>query len=152
MKIKLTEFECRMAITIAVERCINSTFDGRKDNHGYDGSDSWDVNIEGACAELAVAKAINKYWPGGVNTFKAPDLEDIQVRWTPRKDGHLIVRKGDPDNDKFVLVIGKMPDYEVVGWIKGSDAKQERYLKNWGGRVPCYGVPQINLKPLNKTK
>lgn len=84
---------------------------------------SWQTDIEAACAEMAVAKALNIYWDGSVNKFKkdGPDLPpDIEVRTTEYKNGHLILRDGDKKycNDmRFVLVVGEAPKFYLSGWI-----------------------------------
>ena len=53
----------------------------------------WQAHIEGACGEIAVAKAAGKYWGGSINTFK--DGGDIastgwEVRTRSSHDHDLI--------------------------------------------------------------
>lgn len=147
-KVVLTKSEMFMAALTGVQRQIESVADGRKDKHGYDGQDGWGIHIEGAMAEIAVAKALNRYWDAGVNTFKAGDVGNIQVRHTKLAGGRLIVREGDTSEDVFVLVTGTSPAYSVLGWIRGMDAKKEEYWQAPAGRPGAYFVPQSHLHNL----
>jgi len=40
----------------------------------------------------------------------------------------LLIRPEADDDVKFVLVKGGMPDYELIGWIMGGDAKKPEFL------------------------
>ena len=115
---------------------------------------SWHSHIEGALAELAVAKALNTYWSGSVNTFGAADIgTDIQVRLRKQRADEpppdLIVRPADNPDCVYVLVVGESPNFTVVGWISGAAAKQECYKQNYGGRGEAYFVPQYSLNSIN---
>lgn len=128
-------------------RALESKTRGLKDRHGM----SWDcldAQIEGAVGELAVAKALNVYWNGSVNTLRALDLSGIQVRTHSQRDYDLIVWPDDSPDDLYVLVTGKMPEYRIHGWIRGSDAMQDHWLKEHGDRPPAYVVPQDALQPI----
>ncbi len=139
-----------MAAYIGVLRRIQSKTTGLKNNHGYEGTDPWQTDIEAAGAELAVSKALNLHWNAGVNTFRAPDIgENLQVRWTPLITGSLILRETDGDLAYYVLVVGCMPDMQIAGFIRGRDGKKGRWLKSPGGRPPAYFVPQEALRPLD---
>jgi hypothetical protein len=148
LSVTLTPSEMQQAALIGAARQIESLRAGLKDAHGFKGT-GWSEHIEGACGELAYAKVANRYWPGGVNTFKDADLLDhVQIR--TRSGGvcvDLIVRNGDADNDIYVLVVGKAPDYIVEGWTIGSIAKQRKYLQSYGGRPPAYFMPDADLMP-----
>ena len=142
MKVTLTMSEVLMAATIGVMRQISALKRKLPDRHGCTKDVGWQVHIEGACGELAAAKAMGKFWDGGINTFKASDIgESIQVRTRSRHDFDLIVRSDDSDTDWFVLVTGVCPEYEVRGGIRGADAKMPEYLNTFGGREPAYFVP-----------
>lgn len=109
----------------------------------------WQLHIEGACGEMAVAKAAGKYWGGTINTFK--DGGDIastgwEVRTRSSEDHDLIVRDDDPDGRVFILVTGLSPTFRIHGWIKSEDAKREEWRKNYGGFGPAYFVPKESLK------
>ncbi len=106
----------------------------------------------GACGEMAVCKVIGKFWKPSVNTFhNIADIEpDIEVRSTDRQDGCLIVRDNDPDERWYFLVIGEPPNVTVVGYIRGADARQERWLRNPNDFRKAYFVPQSALLTIGK--
>lgn len=155
MKITLSWHEIAMGSEIGRLRQVISINKGLPDSHGFQGC-GWSVHIEGACAEVAVAKALGIFWNGSVNNFGGPDMThptrgNIQVRLAGNH-GHLIVRPHDPPNDVWVLVTGKNGNYEIHGWILGSEAKQPQHLKDWTGRPPAYFVPPSALRPLELLK
>ena len=128
-------------------RQVRALQKGLKHRYGEPPHDQWGGHIEGAGAELAVAKAVNRYWAGFYHHDPekfAGDIGEIEVRWTWRMDGRLIVHDRDKDESPFVLVRGSFPEYDVVGWIYGKNAKQSRYLYNGDGR-PAYFVPATDL-------
>lgn len=123
---------------------------GLKDKHGAEGG-GWQLHIDGALGELAVAKATKMYWSAGINTFSASDLgENVQVRTRSRHDYELIVRDNDSESDTFVLVTGIAPSYKVRGWINGSAAKRNEWLCAHGGREAAYFVPIDSLRDMSE--
>jgi len=109
--------------------------------------DTWTMEIEGACAEIAVAKLTGTYWWAYQSgRDKAPDSGSYHVRHTCRDDGCLILHHDDPDA-MFVLVTGRAPDFEVRGAIRSVDGRDPRY---WRTNVPhpAYFVPASALAPL----
>jgi hypothetical protein len=109
------------------------------------------MHIEGACGEAAVAKALNVFWSGTVNTFKrGGDIgSKIQVRTRSKSYYELIVRQDDRDDDIFILVTGKAPSFDVVGWTLGKDAKKEQWIQTHGNREAAWFVPQKELLDIN---
>jgi hypothetical protein len=144
MKVQLTRFEVFAAAMVGVRRRLASM------GPAYaPGADFWRIDIEGACAEQAVAKALGVYWDSSVNTFKLPDLPaSLQVRHTELDNGSLIVRPGDADGERFLLVTGRAPVFHLRGWLHGYEAKQRYYLKSPNGKDDAYFVPQSALHPL----
>ncbi len=152
MKIVLTIGEMHLAAHNGTLRVIESIKKGLKDRHGFEGP-GWDINVEGAAGEIAAAKAIGTYWGGTVNTFKTMgDVGDLEVRTRSKSYYELIVREGDNSNAIFILVTGQAPVFNVVGWIKASDAKQPKWRKTHGGRPPAYFVPHDALNPIESLK
>ena len=142
--------ELAQAAWVGIRRHINAIQEGKKDSHGFDGTDGWTKHIEGASGELAVAKLLNIYWDAPVGTFKTgADVGELQVRTRSRSDYDLIVREVDRDEDVFILVTGVAPVFRVRGWITGGEAKRSEWLKTHGGRPAAYFVPQDDLKPLS---
>lgn len=149
--VKLEWHEYAMAAEVGKLRQLSSIRQGLKHKYGMPGA-GWTEHIEGACGELAVAKVLGIYWDGSVNTFKnLADLRgNVEVRTRSRNDWDLIVRPDDNDFSVYVLVTGMCPDYNVVGWIPGIDAKRQEWLQTHGGRSPAYFVPQHALASVAK--
>jgi hypothetical protein len=150
MLVQLTWGELHMAAQIGVLRQLEAIRKGLPDRHGFDGDTGWTIHIEGAAGELAVAKVLNMYWGGTVNTFKteADVGSKIEVRTRSKDNYDLLVRNNDPDDSIFILVTGKAPKYNVIGWITGKDAKKEEWKQDYGGRPTAYFVPQNALNSL----
>lgn len=141
-----------MACEVGLRRHMEAIKSGRRDRHGAKSDDFGTglvKHIDGAGGELAFAKARNLYWDGSVNTFKTGgDVGLVQVRTRREQHYDLLVRDDDRDEDWFVLVIGKMPEFRVVGCIRASDAKRPEFRKNFGGHGAAFFVPQAVLRPL----
>jgi hypothetical protein len=149
MQIKLEWYECALAAEAGKLRRLTSIQRESANSHGATNL-SWTEDIEGAAAELAVAKALGLYWGGEIDTFKSPDLpHGIQVRWTPNHANSLIVRKADPDDDLYVLVTGVMPNFFIRGFLKGSEAKNSIWEKAPNGRPPAYFVSSSFLASIS---
>lgn len=140
--------EYAMGAEIGKLRQLASIRRGSQHKYGMT-ADGWTEHIEGACAELAVAKALGIYWDGSVDTFKGrPDLPGaVEVRRRSRDDWDLIVRPDDPDDAWFVLVVGSCPVYRIVGMMLGRQAKQDCWRQEYGGRPAAFFVPQADLLP-----
>ena len=117
--------------------------------------DQLDIHILGACGECAVAKALNKFWPGHVNKYQ--EEADIppayEVRHRTKDHYDLIVHDKDPEKRIYVLSIGSkesLPKIKIVGWLKGTEAKREEWIKTYGGWKPAYFVPQSALRPIEE--
>lgn len=108
----------------------------------------WGFHIEAAHAELAVCKYLGIYWGFGVNTFHVADVENtnLEIRWSSRED----MKVRPDDNGIIVSVTGKCPVYEIKGWMRAADAKQDKWLYN---REPvCYFVPHTQLQPIEELR
>lgn len=106
---------------------------------------AWQNDIEGACGELALAKALGLFWSDG--EFQGDDAGHYQVRTTRREDGHLIIYTTDDDAKQYVLVVGCAGTYRIAGWCFGRDAKP--YPDGKGQRNnSSHWVPQSALRPM----
>ena len=148
-EVKLTFGELQMASAIGCSRNLCAITKGFKNQSGLGDGFDWQVNVEGACGELALAKILNVYWSGSVNTFKSGgDVGEFQVRTRSKPHYDLIIRDSDKDDSSiFWLVTGCSPVYTIHGWIICGDAKKSEWKQDYGGRIPAYFVPQ---KALNK--
>ena len=112
----------------------------------------WQVEIEGSLAEVAVAKHLGVFWDGSVDTFKRADVGSVQVRHTELQEGCLIVRPEDADDEKYILVCGTYPIYELCGWMLGVMAKKEEFIRDPGGVKSAFFIPQKFLSDMKELK
>lgn len=149
--VRLEPYECQMAAFAGMQRqtsCLNTP-----DSHGFVGDEGqgWNIHIEGAGGEIALAKALGMYWSGSVNTFKVGgDVGELQVRTRSQHYYDLILRPDDRDDDLFALVTGLMPNYLVRGWTYARDAKRSEFVQKYGGRPAAWFVPTHFLRPFKK--
>jgi hypothetical protein len=146
-EVVLTWDEIWWAASVGIKRHIESKARGLRDNHGYDGTMNWQYDLDGACAELAVAKLLGLRWDGTIDTFKKSDVGgDIQIRHTVPKNNRLIIRPDDNPKHRYMLVTGTDPIYNVVGWIYGSEAMSHKeWLESPVNRPAAFFVGQQHL-------
>ena len=148
MIIELNANEVLVATYIGSRRNAEAKFRGRKARFPEKvPGELWGFHIEAAHAELAVAKYLGIYWGFGVNTFHVADIVNtkLEVRWSLRED----VKVRPDDNGIIVSVTGSSPTYEIKGWIKAEDAKQDKW--KYTKTLPvCYFVPHKELLPIEE--
>jgi hypothetical protein len=129
-----------------VLRNIRALSKGRLEPHGHPKErGSWDVTIEGASAEMAVAKALGRYWADSEALDYDGDVGTIHVRSTDLDHGHLLLYPSDPDDGCFFLVSGRAPRFTIRGWIIASDGKREEFWETAKLRDPAWMVPASAL-------
>jgi len=128
----------------------------KPDAFGFDDEHGWNAHIEGACGEVAAAKALGRFWSPSVNTFDAADIGlRLQVRTRSRHEYELYVRPRDVENHPdhaMILVTGKAPLFVVRGYIIAKDACRDDWLKEYGSRPPAWFVPQQQLLDIDDLK
>ena len=149
MNVVLTPQELMIAATVGVMRQITNLRDCRRDAHGAEAKYGWQYHIEGACGECAVAKACGAYWNGNLGNLKADDVGRLQVRAGSGEDYRLIIHDTDPDERKFVLVVGLAPRYRLCGWLYGREGKRPEFWTDPVGQRPAYFIPQSLLHPID---
>lgn len=147
-QITLSWGEIWTAAIVGCMRQISNLKDRLHHKYGANNALSWQMHIEGAMGEAAVAKLLDRWWSGALGDRTAADVGELQVRTTSRRTGRLIVHPGERDLDIFILVICDPPRFMVPGWIYGSDAKSELFWTDPQGGRPAYFVPQNRLKPM----
>lgn len=153
-RVEISLDPCEMAIAACVgsSRQRFALGKGYQSKHGFRGI-GWSEHIEGAAGEMAVAKYFGVYWGGAHNSWKGPDIGgNIQVRTRSEPWHELIVRDDDSDQDVFVLVTGRAPNFVLHGWIRGVDAKLPDWHQSHGNRPPAYFVSPEYLKPMDTLK
>jgi hypothetical protein len=151
--VTLTLSELLHGVTVGALRSYESRKQSfEKGTHGLNTDDEnlLAMDLEGALGEICVSKVLNKYWGGGVNTYKGADIGDsIQVRTRSKHTYDLLVRDGDNPAHFYFHVTGMYPEYCVRGWMKGTNAKDPKYLAGHGGRPSAYFIPESDLRPID---
>lgn len=151
--VTLEWYECEQAMIVGARREIE-IMRAKIMTQPFSEEPSVYNHIQSAGAEKSVGKRLNVDWHASINTFKlgvADVGSAIEVRYR-RKEYDLKVSKDDDDSRFFVLVWGEMPTYEIVGWLRGKDAKQPQFWSNPGGHGFAYFVPAKYLRPVSELK
>lgn len=156
-KVKLDWYEIEMAKFVANSRISHSREMNLKERfHDSNMTDekNLEINTLGALGEIAVAKYLNQYFGGTVNTFKGvSDVGlNVEVRATTLKNKDLIIRDNDTKNAYYFLVQQVHENlYKIQGFLYGMDAVQDKYCKAPNPNRPrAFFVPQSDLIKANK--
>jgi len=154
-----------MSITLTKEQVAYATEMGEK-RHKYDNTigakGAYNISkkmnsnaafdIQGCIAEYAVSLLLKKEWIGFAEDFQNIEADvgdNLQIRSTYHPHGNLILHPKDADDQRFILVrLHDLPTIDVVGWIMGEDAKQERYWTEPVKNRPCYMYPHQLLNDM----
>jgi hypothetical protein len=107
-------------------------------------------HAESVGAEIAVAEyfGLRGFMPS-LHTFKSePDVDTeiarIEVKHSKHLNAHLILQESQRSrpNDVCIMVVGKSPVYQLVGWIPVFMAMRPRYRHSQQGN---YWINQRNL-------
>jgi len=144
IEVKLTSWELMMGAMAGVMRQVENCKKGRRPAHGSGDSNDWQLHVEGALGELALAKAFGLYW-SGKGIFRGPDVAGWQVRTRSKHHYDLILHETDPDDLVYWLVTGLNGAYRIHGHVVGSEGKRSEYWADPAGGRPAYFVPQKAL-------
>jgi len=145
--VTLEWYEVELAVFIGKTRFVEALKTGRFKPTFREGDPALN-DIEAAGAEMAVAKHCGRYWTayvGGNGRNVADVSPNIEVRRATSSTGPLIIRPGDHVASPYVLVRGSMPNYEIVGWIRGGDGMRDEWRSNPGGKGEMFEVPDMAL-------
>ena len=138
LKVELSSWEWWLGAQAATRRQLDALTHGYNLTKNVNNKESealwW--HVLGALGEIAVAKGLGLFWNGASGTFKDADLgTEIQVRTSQFYRG-LRIRPNDKDGHFYIAVLadGYPFNYELLGWMKGEDAKQDRWYKPADGR------------------
>ena len=150
--VTLTNSEIMIGAQLGVMRQIQNVKQKRHARYGAGEDRSWHLHIEGALGEMAVAKYLGWYWSGALGDLEAGDVasailnKEVEVRTTHHDNGRLIIHEGDSDDAAFVLMIGRLGTYRLMGWMWGYEAKKERYWEDPSGNGrPAFFVDAEHL-------
>ena len=148
MRVQLTYSEIILGAMAGVHRRVEYLKSGLSNRYQPSMEQIWGAQIEGALAEQALAKGLNKYF-SGKGEFGQSDLdENIECRATSWPDGRLILHDADKDEARYYLLVGEVGHYRIIGSIYGWEGKKKEYLDapNQTGNSAYY-VPQSELEP-----
>ena len=147
--VELTWYEIRCAALVGLERRVRAMERGHQDCNLQTDSNRWTDHIEGACAEMAVAKYLGRYWSASIDTYRTGgDVGAYQVRSSPTI-AELKIHDRDKDQDIFIKVYGRVPNFRLFGWIMASNGKEPRWYHDRGNGGPnAFWVPPEYLNPM----
>ncbi|HIC51733.1 MAG TPA: hypothetical protein EYO96_03645 [Candidatus Marinimicrobia bacterium] len=154
-KISLSENEQRIAEWVGKKRTANARRKNLPDTKVGDQSFE-ETDLEGFAGELAFCKLMNIY-PDLETGDNLPNYDCVDcngvtydVKTTPYLDGHLAatLKKKENPPDKYVLAVGKFPDYDMIGEIGAEEFLQEGNIGTLGKGL-CYKLTQAELNPIN---
>lgn len=98
-------------------------------------------------AEMVVARYFGLDFDINVSNGKrnADVGKGIEVKWTSYINGSLIIYPNDRVDDVAVLVVGRSPEYYIVGWLPVKMAMQ-KHFKN--SQQDSWWIGQGNLNPI----
>jgi len=108
----------------------------------------WQLHLEGALAEWAVAKFLGVY-PSGFE-FGNGDLGCYEVRSSPNAKTLMYMKDTDKDDHIYIRVTGVNGDYQIHGWIMGKHGKQFPKEDRYKNGRPAIWVPYDALKPMSE--
>lgn len=149
MEITLTKPQFWAGIKEGVRRRVNNIERGSTHHNNSPALEGWNMDIEGACGELAFALACGLPWTG--QRSERYDVEPFQVRTTKYPRGRLLLYEGEPSkypDDLFVLVVGEAPEFRIVGYCKGSEVPTIGVFRDLQRGRPCWQVEQSALTPI----
>src|SRR5262245_35480808 len=147
INIVLSYSELRLAAEVGIQREASNVRQNRKHLNNFDGP-AWSNHIEGACGEMCLAKHLNVYWNGNVGDLDAHDVAEFEVRTARYHDRDLWLFDRDRDEDKFVLVTGRAPNFVLRGWITAAEGRACGDVREYVKDRPLLYVPQSALHPM----
>lgn len=110
-------------------------------------------HLEGARGELAFCRALGLVWPASDGTYlTAPDVwPNWEIRTSPSMQGVKVVDT-DPEHRLVAWVAGgRVPYFEVKGYIRAGGAKRHRdWYDDPGNRGrPIWLVPPARMIPID---
>lgn len=142
--VTLTASEMFMAAQAGLMRQIENIKRKRQPRYGANIEADWQVNIEGALGEYAVARFLGIHW-AGKGIFRGFDVGELEVRTASRDTYRLILHPDDHDDHCYYLVTGLNGTYRIRGWILGREGKRNEFWQDPGTGRPAFFIPQSAL-------
>ena len=154
MKVDLSYSEILSAVNIAGQMQVQNMMQGRKPRYGAPSNfgTATALCLVGLIGELAVAKAMNKFWMGNIGHHGTTDVggqNGFEVRTFEDENKNLILHPHDADEKKFVAAsVQNLPQVNLIGWCYGHEGKHPLFWQEFTGR-PCYFMPKRALRPMD---
>jgi len=151
IEVTLSPLECRLGKYLGRVRNIMS-LDTKTNARRDPAQNDEEMNIQGAGAEIAVAKLMNVFPELSPTRGELPkwDLvihnEQFDVKRNHLPDGDLLV-PNLYENIWYILACGTIPSYNIIGFLSGIDVKKNGEWVNltYG---PCWRVRPQKLIPI----
>lgn len=149
--VKLTPEEAYTAICVGGRRELKAIHEMRKDRQKWKKPrQGFQQHIEGAAAELAVAKHYNRYWSGlPLDTWSLPDVGfelEVKLRTDWEEYPDLNIKVTDKDEKKYLLVHGKIPNYWLIGWCFGHEFPRGNKSSVWVAPEQLHAMDTLVLE------
>ena len=146
--IQLNEAEERLARYLGKRRYSNNRKEGVADAQ-VGKQTKEEIDLQGVAGEIAVAKHLNLYPDLGVEVRSGSwDLRThsgltIDVKTTSYHSGKLVAPMGTSVGkaDVYVLVVGTIPTFRIVGWAFAKSLVDESRIADLG-YGPTYALEQ----------
>lgn len=148
--ITLNDAELGQCCFQAAARMLVSRMYGRNQSRSVERSwfEHYKNELVGVIAECAYCKWRNIYQSKDLDVFhtKTDTTDGVEIRSITSMDHCLIVRNDDPDERKYILVyVNRNAECQMIGWIRGIEAKKKQWERNPGGKRPSWFVPMQEL-------
>lgn len=143
----LTHPERVIGAQAGIMRRVSGQKNNRKEKPNTPTGGGWQRDVEGALAEMALAKHYGVYWPGP-GAFRGGDVGRVEVRNTEKHGNRLWFYKEDKPYPPYFLVTGINGHYRIQGWAWAEDGRKEEFWEDpkkqdrW-----AYYLPRNLLKP-----
>ena len=158
IQVELGPDEVAIARLVGSRRFTSARRAGSPDVHYEHDETAEEQDQHAVGAELAVARTYERYpscFSSVGSANNGGDVGRLQVRHTRHRHGSLPIYEESSDDQGFMLVVGELPVYWLVGWIYAGEAKtEERWQTTWPSgtpmRKPCWIVRQDDpaLRPV----
>lgn len=149
--VTLTKVEIVIGVLVGAWRHLHAKANGKQDSHGFKG-DPWEIDVEGALAELAAYKAIGRYWSPTIDQRKdgTGDGGPYEVRRRSKQWHDHLIREDDVFSAPYILAIGSISRFRIVGWIYCHEARRDEWWDNKDNRGWAWWPPQEKLHDLDE--
>ena len=149
---KLTDLEQGLVEAVVKAKIKHSEANGFK-KVKRDTRSHHEIMTQGLAAELMVCKYLNCY-PDIDEQYSKVDIvwngKTINVKSTHYPNGRLLI----PDYqgitaDIYILAIGTMPEFKIIGWASAENIFRKENLMDLGYGL-SYGLEQSQLTPMEE--